>query len=145
MMALLAGLVGKRAAGVIGRVLGFIVPVPVILILAALAWVHFDKSSAIRKAVDDKVTQMVAGAQIAALNAKISAQREIAAKSADAAAEALRRARAGQEAANRLEARLAATQAENEVINDDLADLLSRPVDRGCAVDADLLGRLRGR
>lgn len=88
---------------------------------------------------------MVASAELAAAKAQLAAQREIAARSADAASEALRRVRVGEDARQRLEARLTAAQAENEVINDDLADLLSRPVDRDCVVDPDVLGRLRGR
>lgn len=145
MIALLATLVGKRAAGIIGRVLGFVIPVPLILILAALAWVQFDKSSFARKAVDDAVTELVAGAEIEALKAQLSAQKEIAARLADVAAERARRLRAEQSALETLNARLTASQAENEILNDDLADLLSRPVSGDCTVGADILDRLRGR
>jgi len=145
MTALLAGLIGDRAAGIIGRVLGFIVPVPVVLILAALAWIHFDRSSAVRAAVNERVREMIAGAEISALRAQAAAQREIAARSADVAREASRRLSAEVRARSDLAARLAFLQTENEVLNDDLADLLSRPVAGDCAVDPDLLERLRGR
>jgi hypothetical protein len=145
MTALLAGLVGNRAAGIIGGVLAFVVPIPLILILAALAWVHFDKSSAIRKAVDDAVTELVAGAEIAALKAQAAAQREIATRSADAAREARRRLRVEATARTNLSIRLVAIQTENEMLNDDLDDLLSSPVAGDCAVDSVFIGRLRGR
>lgn len=145
MTAILASFIGQRAAGIVGGVLGFIIPAPLILIFAALAWVHFDKSSAVRAAVDKAVTDLVAGAEINALKATISAQREIAARSADVAAEALRRARAGREALETLNARLAGSQAENKEIKNDLEDLLSRPVSGDCLVDPSVLERLRGR
>jgi hypothetical protein len=127
------------------RVLGFAIPMPVWLILGALAWVQIDKTSSVRQAVNDQVREMVAGAEIEALKAQAAAQREIAARSADAAREARRRLAVEVTARTNLAMRLAAIQTENEILNDDLADLLSRPVDRDCAVDAELLGRLRGR
>ena len=130
---------------VLWRVLGFTIPLPIGVILAALAWLHFDKSSAIRQAVDEQVTEMVAGAEIAALEAKLEAEEKIAAARGAAATEANRRLMVEINARTNLAARLAAIQTENEILNDDLADLLSRPVDRDCAVDPDLLGRLRGR
>jgi hypothetical protein len=130
---------------VVKRILGFIVPVPVVVILAALAWVQFDKSSAIRQAVNERVTEMVAGAEIAALEAKLAAQVQIADRAAEAAQEARRRLTVESTARTNLTVRLAAIQTENEILNDDLADLLSRPVDRDCAVDDSVLDRLRGR
>lgn len=129
----------------IWRILGFTIPVPVVVILAALAWVQFDKSSAIRKAVNERVTEMVAGAEIAALEAKLDAEKQIAAARGAAAAEANRRLTVEINARTNLAMRLSAIQTENEILNDDLADLLSRPVAGDCAVDPDLLGRLRGR
>lgn len=142
---LLAGLVGDRAAKIIGGILGFTIPIPVILIIAAAGWLHFDKSSAIRKALNEQAREMVAGAEIAALKAELDAERKIAAARGAAANEATRRLIVEVNARNNLAARLSAIQTENEILNDDLADLLSRPVAGDCAVDADLLGRLRGR
>lgn len=127
------------------RILRLTIPIPVALILAALAWVQFDKTSAIRQAVNERVTKMVAGAEIAALEAKLEAEGKIAAARGAAAAEANRRLMVEMNARSNLANRLAAIQTENEILNDDLADLLSRPVDRDCSVHPDLLGRLRGR
>ncbi|MCY0154224.1 hypothetical protein OEG86_20570 [Hoeflea alexandrii] len=42
------------------RILGFTIPLPIGVILAALAWLHFDKASTIRQAVNERVTEMVA-------------------------------------------------------------------------------------
>jgi len=139
--ALLAGPVVQT----ILRVFGFVVPVPVVLVLAALAWVQFDKSSAIRTAVNDRVKEMVAGAEIATLQAKLAAQRAIAARLDDVSAEAQRRLTAAVDAQLSLAMRLQAVETKNGDLNDDLDDLLSRPVAGDCAVGADILGRLRGR
>lgn len=136
---------GGAIIKIVWRILGFTIPVPVAVILAALAWVQFDKSSAIRKAVNERVTEMVAGAEIAVLEAKIDAEQKISAARGAAAAEANRRLQVEIDARVNLSQRMAAIQTENEILNDDLADMLSRPVDRACSVDADVLGRLRGR
>ena len=136
---------GAAIWAVAKRVLGFAIPIPVVVILAALAWVQFDKSSAIRAAVNDRVKEMVAGAEIAALEVRLTAQQQIAERLADAAREAERRRVVEATARVNLAARLAAVQTENEILSDDLDDLLSRPVDRDCAVDAGVLGRLRAQ
>ena len=65
---------GAAIWAVAKRILGFAIPIPVVVILAALAWVQFDKSSAIRAAVNDRVKEMVAGAEIAALEVRLTAQ-----------------------------------------------------------------------
>lgn len=97
----------------------------------------------------DQVRQATAGliakAEIVALQAKLDAQQWIAARSAEAAREAARRLSVEATARTSLAARLLAIQTENEILNDDLADLLSRPVRDDCTVDADLLGRMRAR
>ncbi|WP_339760687.1 hypothetical protein [uncultured Hoeflea sp.] len=129
----------------IWRILGFTFPLPLGVILAALTWLHFDKESAIRHAVNERVTEMVAGAEIAALEAQLEAEKQIAAARGAAASEANRRLSVEIVARTNLAARLAAIQTENEILSDDLDDLLSRPVDRDCAVDAAVLDRLRGR
>ena len=127
------------------RILRLTIPLPVAVILAALAWAHFDKSSAIRSAVNDRVKEMVAGAEIAALEAQLAAQRDIAARLDEVSTEAQRRLSAAADAQLSLAMRLQAAEAKNGDLNDELDDLLSRPVDRDCAVDSDLIGRLRGR
>ncbi|WP_420408713.1 hypothetical protein [Hoeflea sp.] len=136
---------GAAILKVVWRILGLTIPLPVGVILAALAWLHFDKESSIRQAVNERVTEMVAGGKIAALEAKLEAEEKIAAARGRAATEANRRLMAEIDARVNLSRRLAAIQTENEILNDDLADLLSRPVAGDCAVDPDLLGRLRGR
>tara|TARA_R110002020_G_scaffold467027_4_gene690228 strand:+ start:38765 stop:39241 length:477 start_codon:yes stop_codon:yes gene_type:complete len=127
------------------RFLMFALPIPLFVMAAAGAWLWLNQESAVLHAVQVRVKEMVAGAEIAALEARLEAERQIAAARGAAAAEANRRLMVEINARTNLAARLAAIQTENEILNDDLADLLSRPVARDCAVDPDLLGRLRGR
>ena len=62
------------------RVLFFAIPIPVVAILAAWLWVTFDKHSAIRKAVDRAITELVDGAELEAERAKSKALETILAK-----------------------------------------------------------------
>jgi hypothetical protein len=127
------------------RVLMFALPIPLFVIAAAGAWLWLNQESAVLHAVQVRVKEMVAGAEIAALEARLEAEEKISAARGQVAAEANRRLMVEIDARVNLSQRLAAIQTENEILNDDLADLLSRPVARDCAVDPDLLGRLRAR
>jgi len=51
---------------VIKGILTFQLSVPVFVILLAVGWFYFDRSSAIRTAVNNAVTKLVAGAELAA-------------------------------------------------------------------------------
>jgi hypothetical protein len=129
----------------VGRIFGIVIPVPVVLILAALAWVHFDKHSSIRSAVNERVKELVAGAELAAIRAERDAERVIAARAMDAAREAERRSQIAIDAQAALAAALADVRAEKESLNAEIDDLLSRPVSDDCAVDRGLFDRLRSR
>lgn len=114
------------------------IPIPIGLILAAGLWLWIDRTSAIRQAVDSAVTDLVAGAELAAKNEKIKGLEKIAAAQ-EAKAAAL-------EAANRnLQASLAiADQAYQDSLHD-LEELASAPPPHDCRVGAGLAGRLRNR
>lgn len=127
------------------RILLFSVPVPLFVASALGAWLWLDRESAVRRAVDSAVTEMVAGAEIAKLRATITAERQIAARRGVVAREAERRAMAAQAASRILEERLAEASEERETLHDEIEALLARPVDAACTVDAALLGRLRAR
>jgi hypothetical protein len=57
----------------LGRALAFCIPVPVIAIAALAGWLWWDRTSAVRQAVDNAVTELVAGGEIAALKAELAA------------------------------------------------------------------------
>ncbi|MCC2096917.1 MAG: hypothetical protein KDJ29_08490, partial [Hyphomicrobiales bacterium] len=114
------------------------IPIPLGLILAAGLWLWIDRTSAIRQAVDSAVTDLVAGAELAAKDAKIEGLEKIAAARAAKAA--------ALEAANRnLQASLKiADQAYQDSLHD-LEELASAPPPPDCRVDPGLAGRLRNR
>lgn len=118
------------------RVLTIMIPVPLALIVAAGLWVHFDKASAIRKAVDKAITELVAGAEIDALEAKLDAERAL-------RVFAEGRASALGEANRHFEEQRIAAERENEGLSDELEELkASAP---GTSVDQPILDRLRNK
>lgn len=121
------------------------IPVPLVLILAALAWVHFDKASAVRRAVDEAATELVAGARIAALEAEVDGRRRLAMVAAANAEEARRRAETAEAALFELETRLALSEQQREEFERELEKRQGDPLPDGGRVDPDLLGRLRNR
>jgi len=58
-------------------VLGFIIPVPVGVILVLSGWLYFDRNSAVREAVNKATTELVAGAELRAAEAKFKAQKQL--------------------------------------------------------------------
>lgn len=119
-------------------ILTFGLTIPVWLVLAVGLWVHFDKSSAVRQAVDRAVTEMVAGAELEAARARADGLERINAE--------LRGRAAALDAANtRFSESLRAAQTDLEDANAQIADLLSRPVNDACAVDGGLIERLRSK
>ena len=58
------------------RVLLIAVPIPVALIVAAALWVWLDKRSAVRLAVDKAVTELVAGADLRAAEARLAEEQK---------------------------------------------------------------------
>lgn len=94
--------------------------------IALLLWHHFDKSSAVRKAVNE----FVAHAELVSLRVE---------------KEELRRRRAVTDRANRrFSAEIQQAYADAEAAAEELADYVSTVAD-SCVVDADLLKRLRNR
>lgn len=85
----------SAALAIAVRVLAISLPVPLFVIALALGWWQLDKHSAVRHAVDKAITEAVAGAQIAALEAQLAERnRQLAAgrKAAEGFAELLRQA-----------------------------------------------------
>jgi hypothetical protein len=129
---------GARAAGFLGQLLSFGITLPLWIFLAAGVWLHLDKASAVRRAVDSAVTDLVAGAQISAANAKATALQAI--------VDEQNRKLAAEKQANRLfEERLAASHRTQLETEDAIQNLLARPVAGDCHVHNDVFGRLHNR
>jgi hypothetical protein len=120
------------------RVLFFAIPVPVALILAAWAWVTWDKTSAVRRAVDTAIEKLVIGAELQAALARAAALEKI-------LEERARAAEADRAALRSFADQLAAAEAENGTLADALALIENQPVDPLCRVDQPLIDRLRLR
>lgn len=130
---------------VVRPILVFGITLPVWAFLAAGIWLYFDKTSAIRQAVNKATTEMVAGAQLDALNAQLIEERRIRAWSDGKAEEAGRIAEDERTARVDLELQLAQTDAKKKESEDDLAALKARPMPDGCVVDQFLLDRLHNK
>ncbi|TGT90906.1 MULTISPECIES: hypothetical protein [unclassified Mesorhizobium] len=126
-------------------VLTFGITLPVWVFLVAGAWLYFDKSSAVRTAVDRAVTKLVAGAEIEALNAKLDSERRIREWSDSAAAQASQIAETERRSRFDLEAKLTISEIDRKNQADELAQIEAQPVAADCRVDQRLLERLRNR
>jgi hypothetical protein len=118
------------------RVLSWCVPIPLALIAAAYAWFQIDKHSAVRKAVDKAVTEMVAGAQIATLEAQLEASER-------AVAFERGRAEAFEDATQKFDQARQEAEQETERLDNELDALKAAPPPAACDVTDDLINRLR--
>ncbi|CDX19966.1 conserved hypothetical protein [Mesorhizobium sp. ORS 3359] len=123
-------------------ILTFGITLPVWFFLAAGGWLWWDRTSAVRLAVDKAVTELVAGAQIEALKAEAAEQRRMRAWSDGKADEANKLATKEREARVTLENQLTLTDADKRKAENELAVLQGRndPV-----VDQQLLDSLHNR
>lgn len=125
---------GKMILGI----LTFGITLPVGVILAAGIWVHFDKNSTVRQAVDRAVEELVTGAELEAEKAKNAALESVISE-LKGQADAL-------EAANRrFSDNLRTAQLDLENANDEIRELAVRPVNNKCVVDGNVIKLLRNR
>lgn len=121
------------------------ITIPLWLIAAVALWAYFDRSSAVRTAVDRAVIEYVAGRELEAARATADAERRRRVFAEGSAQEARRRATAAEDAARSHAADLARTETEKERLANDLEELLSQPFPDDGTVTRDLLERLRNR
>lgn len=130
---------------VVRPILTFGITLPLWLFLAAGVWFHFDKSSAVRSAVSGAVTDLVAGAQIEALQTQLLEERRVRAWEDGKADEARLVADRERAARTELAAKLALTEDEKKGLVDDLQAVRDREIDNNCVVDQFLFDRLRNK
>ena len=116
------------------NIVAFCIPVPIALIAAAYAWFQIDKHSAVRKAVDKAVTEMVAGSQIAALEAQLEASER-------AVAFERGRAEAFEDATKRFDSARKEAEEDAAKLDAELEALKNQPAPEECKVTDDLLKR----
>ncbi|MER8924328.1 hypothetical protein NKJ23_16125 [Mesorhizobium sp. M0184] len=125
--------------------LTFKLALPVWVFLVAGAWLWIDKTSAIRTAVNKYAAELIAGAQMDALNAQLIEERRIRAWSDRKAEEAGKLADAERAARVDLEIKLTLTDSKRKGLADELAEITAHPVSGDCTVDQFLLDRLRNK
>lgn len=130
---------------VIRPILSFGITLPLWLFLAAGVWLYVDKASAVRTAVSDAATKLVAGAQIEALQAQLLEERRVRAWEDGKADEARLVADKERAARTELATQLAITEDEKKGLADDLQAVRERESDNDCVVDQFLFDRLRNK
>lgn len=119
-------------------VLTFGITFPLWVVLALWVWFKVDKTSEVRQAVEQAVVKLVAGAELEAAKAEAENLALInAALKAKADAEA--------EANRRFAENLTKAQFDLENANDQINELVARPVDPACVVDDFIFDRLRNK
>lgn len=126
-------------------VLTFGITLPVWAFLAGGIWLYLDKASAVRTAVNGAVTELVAGAELDALNATLIEERRLRAWSDGKADEQRKIADEERSARIDLETQLTLTDAEKKEISDELAKIESTPPPADCRVDQRFLDGLRNK
>jgi len=106
---------------------------------------HFDNPAIVRAATAKIKAEMVSKAELAAAKATAEGWKRIAASQAKLLFEARARARKAEGNAAELQSALEQYNAENANLQDQIDEMLSKPIDNACVVDGNLLGRLRGR
>lgn len=125
--------------------LTFGITLPVWAFIVVGAWLYLDRTSAVRVAVQNAATKLVAGAEIEALNAKLAEERRIRQWAEAKENEAKQIAEADRQSRQELETHQAQSRLENRKRKDDLVQFETRPTPDGCRVDQYLLDRLRNR
>lgn len=120
------------------RFLTFGVTIPIGAILAVGVWVHLDKGSTVRKAVDRAVKELVTGAELEAERAKNEALKRV-------VSELEGQALALETANKRFSENLRNARLDLENANDEIKELALKPVNSQCVVDPDIFGRLLNR
>lgn len=122
----------------LGSFLTFGILIPVWVILLVAGWFHFDKSSAIRLAVDKAVTELVAGAELEAERSRSTALQKI-------ATERQQKLEREQAANRKFIDELATASRQLDDANEQIEKILSRPNRIVCDLDDDLFNGLRSK
>ncbi len=126
---------------IVKPILTFGITLPVWVFLVIGGWLYFDKASTLRKAT----ANLVAGAQVEALNAQLVEERRLRIWAEGKADESRRIADAERAARNELAIQLVLTDEERKGLADDLTAIQTRAYLGDCSVDSYLFERLRNK
>ena len=127
------------------RVATYAVPVPIGVIAAGGLWLWLDTSSSIRRAVDDAVVELVAGAKISALQETLAAERKTSAFLRLHRDDARRIAQETETARQQMADERVIAQLEKEDYAREIARLQAQPTRPGCVADRAFVDRLRSK
>ncbi|MGX9145955.1 hypothetical protein [Mesorhizobium sp. 128a] len=130
---------------VVRPILVFGITLPIWVFLVAGAWLYFDRTSAVRAAVNRATTELVAGAQLDALQAQVAEERRLRAWTDGHADEARRIADAERAARADLEEQLKESDADRKAKQDELDAIAAGSRDGVGRVGKPQLDRLRNR
>jgi hypothetical protein len=128
---------------IVKRILGATIPMPVIVIGMALAAWPIAKVFAVDQAIKAYAKQMIAGAEIQALQSELKATGVIAAFQKKRAVEAEKQLSSQLEAQATFLTNMANLRETNQDLQNELDDIASMPEPVACRVDDALIERLR--
>ncbi|BCH33110.1 hypothetical protein MesoLjLc_50400 [Mesorhizobium sp. L-8-10] len=126
----------RAAWGILRPILTFGITLPLWVFIAAGGWLWWDRTSAVREAVEKAVTELVAGAQLDALESQLVEERRLRAFVEG-------KARALEIANKAFEEKYLLAELEKEGLADELDEIRAAPAPDGCVVDRALLERMR--
>lgn len=120
-----------------------VIPIPLFVIVAGGLWLWFDTASRVRTAVDKAMRELVAGAEIDALEAKLEGERRLR-MYAEGARDEARRVKAEEEKARQEFAdKLVLSELESENYELEIDKLKGQPRPEGCTADDAYIGGLQ--
>ena len=115
----------------------------VLAVLLWWGWGKVDVAIETRRAVKIAVERLVAGERIAGLEATIEAKTKVATEARNLRLQEQQMRAAAEQHAEQLRAEAVQYELERQDLDDQIAELLARPVADACTVDRALLDRLR--
>lgn len=144
----MAGLIlWAKTKGLAGlwRALTIVIPIPLFVLVLGGLWLWIDTGSRVRAAVDKAAKELVAGAEIDALEARLEGERRLRIY-AEGARDEARRVKAEEEKARQeFSDKLVLSELQSEQDAKEIEDLRKKPRPDGCIADDAYIGGLRNK
>lgn len=129
----------------IWKILSIGIMIPIWLIILVLGWSYIDKNWAVKKAVNNALTELVAGAELRAAAATIENEKRLRTFAEGSLVEARRRAEAAEKANEKFQEELSEKESENEELAKELEQVAAIPLSDECKPSPELLNSLRNK